>query len=242
MSDVRIIPARAGFTYCSSVRPDFCGDHPRSRGVYVSNRMDSQCGSGSSPLARGLRHRAFQDLGISRIIPARAGFTRCRTLRNGSWTDHPRSRGVYRVRRTVGQDRRRIIPARAGFTPASRASNARKSDHPRSRGVYTPPKPKDPSEAGSSPLARGLPIEDVQRFAIVRIIPARAGFTTRVALKFPQAPDHPRSRGVYKVVTMLARRHVGSSPLARGLPTRPDCAPQPLRIIPARAGFTFSPI
>ena len=34
--DQRIIPARAGFTYCSSVSSPRAADHPRSRGVYPS--------------------------------------------------------------------------------------------------------------------------------------------------------------------------------------------------------------
>ena len=72
----------------------------------------------------------------SRIIPARAGFTRL-TIRTGaSGPDHPRSRGVYlfgvaQPETSVGSsplargllpdqvdqvDQVRIIPARAGFT------------------------------------------------------------------------------------------------------------------------------
>ena len=51
---VRIIPARAGFTCAPppSRRPR--GDHPRSRGVYVTVDGRGRRTIGSSPLARGL--------------------------------------------------------------------------------------------------------------------------------------------------------------------------------------------
>ena len=70
-----IIPARAGFTLSMITGVAPAGDHPRSRGVYFPGRQGSGWPSGSSPLARGLRHRPLTALGIGRIIPARAGFT-----------------------------------------------------------------------------------------------------------------------------------------------------------------------
>ena len=51
-------------------------------------------------------------------------------------------------------------------------------------------------------------------------------------------PDHPRSRGVYAPRTGRRSEIWGSSPLARGLPSRIPCFGYPKRIIPARAGFT----
>ena len=51
-----------------------------------------------------------------------------------------------------------------------------------------------------------------------RIIPARAGFTTRRTCTGPGMPDHPRSRGVYIQYNRTFMTH---------------------RIIPARAGFTY---
>ena len=91
----RIIPARAGFTR-NIVPTHACTvDHPRSRGVYripwcIWSRL-----TGSSPLARGLRHPKHSQFTYRRIIPARAGFTWW--LLPGGWGvgDHPRSRGVY---------------------------------------------------------------------------------------------------------------------------------------------------
>ena len=50
--------------------------------------------------------------------------------------------------------------------------------------------------------------------------------------------DHPRSRGVYNLLTDPRLRDSGSSPLARGLPDRAFICAMHARIIPARAGFT----
>ena len=71
----RIIPARAGFTAPTAVPSSGPWDHPRSRGVYAAPSESSSNGLGSSPLARGLRLVWLSLTGVSRIIPARAGFT-----------------------------------------------------------------------------------------------------------------------------------------------------------------------
>ena len=49
-----IIPARAGFTNDFGGECFECGDHPRSRGVYVRTGAIAGLAGGSSPLARGL--------------------------------------------------------------------------------------------------------------------------------------------------------------------------------------------
>ena len=51
--------------------------------------------------------------------------------------------------------------------------------------------------------------------------------------------DHPRSRGVYKPLRLTNNRMIGSSPLARGLLVISVVLMVCLRIIPARAGFTY---
>ena len=71
--------------------------------------------------------------------------------------------------------------------------------------------------AGSSPLARGLRIEHVADPSSRRIIPARAGFTAAPRPGGVPRRDHPRSRGVYRMVMASSRIVSGSSPLARGL-------------------------
>ena len=73
---------------------------------------------------------------------------------------------------------------------------------------------------GSSPLARGLLLDAFGIDAADRIIPARAGFTSR-AMPFGSVS-------------------VGSSPLARGLRGALGGVGAYLGIIPARAGFTLA--
>ena len=197
-------------------------DHPRSRGVYSSSVSPSGTLLGSSPLARGLRDLALLHRLPEGIIPARAGFTSGTPSPSRSWSDHPRSRGVYapgtasaswlkgssplarglRGVEFLGGDFARIIPARAGFTHILVLAL-----------LLT---------GGSSPLARGLRVADIRDSLAVGIIPARAGFTHTSNRPPAQHGDHPRSRGVYADLTVILLRHYW--------------------IIPARAGFTFMPL
>ena len=212
-----IIPARAGFTPSTTSWPGTTADHPRSRGVYSVPPTAVVGGSGSSPLARGLRKQPLDVDGTPRIIPARAGFTHRHVVAPVEHPDHPRSRGVYTqsgrtATRAAGSSPLArglqwaagpflcpagIIPARAGFTrpPTRWAADLR--DHPRSRGVYGP----DPSprwrRRGSSPLARGLRKGAGRLMPLRGIIPARAGFTGHARAARALHRDHPRSRGVY---------------------------------------------
>ena len=131
--------------------------------------------------------------------------------------DHPRSRGVY-LKGTMAITRRSgssplarglhnpdqgpftavgIIPARAGFTRMSRKTVPACEDHPRSRGVYLMRLRINSFAVGSSPLARGLLGVRAAAIRRCRIIPARAGFTSRGRSPFGRRSDHPRSRGVY---------------------------------------------
>ena len=254
----RIIPARAGFTSRKRFRGNNRPDHPRSRGVYSSQNVALPAYAGSSPLARGLLMAPIAVGRISRIIPARAGFTPSRRPGTSSPRDHPRSRGVYCAMfasrgATTGSSPlarglqggllvrlygRGIIPARAGFTTGSRSSCATGSDHPRSRGVYSTTCPAPSSRKGSSPLARGLQRRRHAGGVGVRIIPARAGFTGRGAGRRYSSTDHPRSRGVYACPRDSPGFWCGSSPLARGLHGQGHSVRRQDRIIPARAGFT----
>ena len=172
--------------------------------------------------------------------------------------DHPRSRGVYaipdeRLAVVVGSSPlarglllvlqvilhlARIIPARAGFTLRTHLVELHAQDHPRSRGVYPPPPPGFFCGVGSSPLARGLPNHHLPVLRRIRIIPARAGFTTRRIVLALLRRDHPRSRGVYASSSTTGTSSRGSSPLARGLRAGLASTRAGRRIIPARAGFT----
>ena len=111
-------------------------------------------------------------------------------------------------------------------------------DHPRSRGVYSAARTVRDSSRGSSPLARGLLRVVSLRSLNRRIIPARAGFTRQRRKRSGGPWDHPRSRGVYPCRWTPPIESVGSSPLARGLPSSTADDLRSLGIIPARAGFT----
>ena len=234
----RIIPARAGFTVRFGLEVLLERDHPRSRGVYGAGDEDDAGGDG--------------------IIPARAGFTGVRAPGMPSSRDHPRSRGVYEEDQEPGAARlgssplarglpgivsgtnwpTRIIPARAGFTRWAPPSCRPGADHPRSRGVYFYDGTRDWTPGGSSPLARGLraPQAVVERGR--RIIPARAGFTYSIRPARCRGGDHPRSRGVYLADENYPADISGSSPLARGLRSCRSTRAAKRGIIPARAGFT----
>ena len=114
----------------------------------------------------------------------------------------------------------------------------RSRDHPRSRGVYPAGTAFRTWSIGSSPLARGLQRPWPGRKREPRIIPARAGFTSRGAAAPHRRKDHPRSRGVYPDASSTTMRSRGSSPLARGLRALTMRRMGRRRIIPARAGFT----
>ena len=192
-------------------------DHPRSRGVYALLLLGADETMGSSPLARGLPSVIRGNNEVHRIIPARAGFTRRHSDSRKRRRDHPRSRGVYflyasrtdlrsgssplarGLRHTCGVNRSSswIIPARAGFTPSP---------------VYI-----STWSVGSSPLARGLHLARNIDLGQSGIIPARAGFTQCSSPAARAKRDHPRSRGVYALWSILAAVLWGSSPLARGL-------------------------
>ena len=235
----RIIPARAGFTTGGDGFEWGVEDHPRSRGVYFESPSGMIPTSGSSPLARGLRNPKVIEVSVHRIIPARAGFTLDMGSDYVTREDHPRSRGVYgrrskRFRQALGSSPlarglrgpgeapgppSRIIPARAGFTAPRRPPPPARADHPRSRGVYLATPGTCAPSSGSSPLARGLPRRLFVAHVTPRIIPARAGFTSgRYRVSVPKR-DHPRSRGVYGASQRALVKGLGSSPLARGLPT-----------------------
>ena len=172
-----IIPARAGFTPSGGGPQPVSADHPRSRGVYHHIDPLLRRRLGSSPLARGLRHKPSSVRYRNRIIPARAGFTASKGGGSQRWWDHPRSRGVYCCSELRGGVTVRIIPARAGFTGSADRGSRTLKDHPRSRGVYAVMVMSSMQQWGSSPLARGLPQHHREQQPRPGIIPARAGFT-----------------------------------------------------------------
>ena len=131
-----IIPARAGFTPRPPCRRPSRPDHPRSRGVYLLQAVMIVSFLGSSPLARGLPAWCGPCCLISRIIPARAGFTDipCTRTEIGMGSS-PLARGLL-AGSVAAIGTAGIIPARAGFTAVEAPTRQHPQDHPRSRGVY----------------------------------------------------------------------------------------------------------
>ena len=74
----------------------------------------------------------------------------------------------------------------------------------------------------------------------MRIIPARAGQTRGHAVPAMRAPDHPRACGANHLLADIADNTAGSSPRVRGKPGWGRKRKAYLRIIPARAGQTWS--
>ena len=134
----------------------------------------------------------------------------------------------------------RIIPARAGPTRRAWYPHLSPTDHPRSCGANGVGFVVVHATSGSSPLVRGQRFRTIQWRFRVRIIPARAGPTSRIRGNGMFGADHPRSCGANKshANALLIRR--GSSPLVRGQPGHFHGVQRVVRIIPARAGPTPS--
>ena len=93
---------------------------------------------------------------------------------------------------------------------------------------------------GSSPLARGTLHLQLRGERPARLIPARAGNTGLTVRSLKVETAHPRSRGEHYFEVTRATAYRGSSPLARGTQVVQAPAFQRLRLIPARAGNTYS--
>ena len=92
--------------------------------------------------------------------------------------------------------------------------------------------------AGSSPRARGAPVQLGVDGVVLGIIPACARSTSCRTAR-PAAPwDHPRVRGEHVTLYEIAVGKPGSSPRARGAPAPIDHHRPPGGIIPACAGST----
>ena len=155
----RIIPARAGSTAPGRC---LCGphrDHPRSCGEHESPIVAVEPRVGSSPLVRGALKRDSPDVAVARIIPARAGSTGTSEDTTRQDGDHPRSCGEHSGSIAIAVVLAGIIPARAGSTSTSASTTMQ--------------------ARGSSPLVRGAPVFPASPRRNYRIIPARAGSTSR---------------------------------------------------------------
>ncbi len=91
---------------------------------------------------------------------------------------------------------------------------------------------------GSSPPARGAPVEGPDPCPVLRIIPACAGSTPAAASRSTRRTDHPRLRGEHASSRAVVSVESGSSPPARGARVLRYLLDGATRIIPACAGST----
>ena len=207
---------------------------------------------------RGKRLAHVPESPFCRIIPARAGQTRCRSGNILYPPDHPRACGANLASRRFhnglsGSSPRvrgkpslrpsmirgfRIIPARAGQTRPVSLVGLPAPDHPRACGANMVWSSSFRSLAGSSPRVRGKQETQLRPRYWGRIIPARAGQTQRRVRRSGHSADHPRACGANQVDVAPFEPVPGSSPRVRGKRERGQRRRGRIRIIPARAGQT----
>ena len=172
---VRLIPARAGKTGDQSEYSRYWPAHPRAGGENARDTARTWIDRGSSPRGRGKPRQDRRSHQRRRLIPARAGKTRCHRDDIGRCEAHPRAGGencwrwCRSCRRSGSSPRGRgkladlpgsddafgLIPARAGKT--RRACPATKSPMalPRAGGENRIVLPSSRRSRGSSPRGRG---------------------------------------------------------------------------------------
>ena len=208
------------------------------RGEHHAHHRHRARTAGSSPHARGtlvIHHHIDVDGGI---IPACAGNTHLHVFRPISHADHPRMRGEHcrilsrGVTRGGSSPHARgtlrhipppaiitgIIPACAGNTTSAHTVSCRRWDHPRMRGEHGATQVDEFVAVGSSPHARGTPMNRGVDKNHSGIIPACAGNTGISLTKADADRDHPRMRGEHYFPYAQASYFLGSSPHARGTP------------------------
>ncbi len=193
--------------------------------------------AGSSPLARGTRQLYGQAANTQRFIPTRAGNTLAGRTRPRRIPVHPHSRGEHCTTRVATSNSCGSSPlARGTHRPSGNGAQFHPV-HPHSRGEhgrrescrvrlrrFIPTRAGNTlgsiqsfaQGVGSSPLARGTPMQRGQFITSSRFIPTRAGNTFDQETQSGCAPVHPHSRGEHPGPNDDGKKDFGSSPLARG--------------------------
>ena len=198
---------------------------------------------GSSPLTRGKRDFARDELGCVGLIPAHAGKTSSSHCTKITRRAHPRSHGENSPQKsfvsgvtgssplTRGKRRRidpvpetvGLIPTHAGKTSSSSCITGLSPAHPRSRGQNSSNPGTISVATGSSPLTRGKLGVDALNTLDERLIPAHTGKTTLPPRGLRRGWAHPHSRGENGNKTATAKQPHGSSPLTQGKTSPRNC-------------------
>ncbi len=109
-----LIPACAGKTVLFALGGGGGRAHPRMRGENTCGQPSSVSTHGSSPHARGKRHRHGFLFRIGRLIPACAGKTLLHRRRNRARGAHPRMRGENFTHPRISCDARGSSPHARG--------------------------------------------------------------------------------------------------------------------------------
>ena len=149
----------------------------------------------------------------------------------------PRVRGKRRRERPHGPAAG-LIPARAGKTNGRTAAARSEPAHPRACGENGTAGAGATRLSGSSPRVRGKRHPRRRRGHEDRLIPARAGKTTRGRENRLQRWAHPHACGENVLARHQLLHQAGSSPRVRGKRRGCPCSTGGWRLIPARAGKT----
>ncbi len=235
----RFIPAGAGNTPPCRTRCRRPSVHPRWRGEHFTNSERLPSAGGSSPLARGARAPAPAQGPAHRFIPAGAGNTEKVRRRPWSTAVHPRWRGEHLDKRNHVQFRYGSSPLARGTRAGPRRAACHRAVHPRWRGEHKKEEGHGYHETGSSPLARGTLVLRAVSLPCSRFIPAGAGNTPSLRAARAWLTVHPRWRGEHASEKSASTWGTGSSPLARGTPSRLRRRRGRRRFIPAGGGNTM---
>ena len=115
-----------------------------------------------------------------------------------------------------GDVARGIIPADAGSTALASGRPTALKDHPRGCGEHATIILNSPCNRGSSPRMRGAHGRVGIALVVDGIIPADAGSTCGVSLRFVFERDHPRGCGEHLMTVWDVFQFEGSSPRMRG--------------------------
>ena len=244
---VRFIPTGGGNTAARSSSRCQSAVHPRWRGEHATVGQTQLESNGSSLLARGTHQLPARQAHAHRFIPAGAGNTVRRMTCGRNRSVHPRWRGEHAadtdfeleqdgssplargtpIGRQPQQPELRFIPAGAGNTCRCRSGTCPGPDHPRWRGEHAVVAAMVPSPDGSSPLARGTPVDELRFHAHRRFIPAGAGNTPWKPPCRSPATVHPRWRGEHGIrpgLPVRRRRFIPAGAGNTGRSRRPPAA------------------